>query len=75
MQQHVEFGMERKIIFYVFRRCLFYTEDILCMQDLQYIPIKISLVAKITIKTQPWLLDLKFCNQLVTAKLVLEDRL
>ena len=35
----------------------------------------LKLVAKITIKTQPWLLDLKFCNQLVTAKLVLEDRL
>ena len=39
------------------------------------VAIYIAKVAKIAIKTQSWLLDLKFCNQLVTAKLVLEDRL
>ena len=50
---------------------------VLYRRDFMYavVAIYIAKVAKIAIKTQSWLLDLKFCNQLVTAKLVLEDRL
>ena len=52
-----------------------FSENAYFIKNIFYVCSSLTKVAKITIKTQPWLLDLKFCNQLVTDKLVLEDRL
>ena len=75
MQQHVELVWNGKSSSMFSENAYFIKNIFYVCSSCDKTLIILTKVAKITIKTQPWLLDLKFCNQLVTDKLVLEDRL